>query len=481
MVDPGTQGVLGWARRESRVGLMDGARLRGATPRAGCHSAASFPDFLTRPSVVFRMPGLREPPPRQTQPVILGPDLVALLQEMGLSWDEVRIYQFLLNSSSAISSAIVRETGHSRGRIYEALRLLVEKGLVREEPTRPIQFSPTPLAEILATAHTKLTKQLEAVKAGQGMALALGDPEVSVPLLAPTRPRDVRVFSGRRACHGEWRRMLGKAKNFFWLTGGERLATRLAGMPDFLAELRRADEKGINVKLVLPRNDSTTSALESMTAVLGPDVLHAATVDQFGPLVSCATDQASMEVISQPDDDSINKGDDVAIQVSSELFAHASRKRLELAEGFQRGEASAMYQWLGPSQGSSRFLDAVRNAKSEVLVLGPTEWGTYLTSDWEQNAAIYRAARERGVRFRALSMRGTEDLKALDPFGHVWDIRVVAWHPIWLTLVDGKELYQAFTNPSLEGPPQFRQSREPNELRFYSAVFERLWAGGTTV
>ena len=116
----------------------------------------------------------RQPLPAQPNPVILGPDLVALLQEMGLTWDEVRIYQFLLNSSSAISSAIVRETGHSRGRIYEALRRLVEKGLVREEPTRPIQFRPTPLAEILATAHARLTKQLAAVKAGQGLALEIG-------------------------------------------------------------------------------------------------------------------------------------------------------------------------------------------------------------------------------------------------------------------------------------------------------------------
>src|SRR5688572_28805645 len=151
----------------------------------------------------------RQPLPAQPNPVILGPDLVALLQEMGLTWDEVRIYQFLLNSSSAISSAIVRETGHSRGRIYEALRRLVEKGLVREEPTRPIQFRPTPLVEILATAHARLTKQLAAVKLGQGLALAIGEGDISIPLLAPTKPRDVRVLSGRRACHSEWSRMLG--------------------------------------------------------------------------------------------------------------------------------------------------------------------------------------------------------------------------------------------------------------------------------
>lgn len=426
------------------------------------------------------MPGQGEGPLHQ-QSVLLGPDLVALLQEMGLTWDEVRIYQFLLNSSSAISSAIVRETGHSRGRIYEALRRLVEKGLVREEPTRPIQFHPTPLAEILAMAHARLTKQLAAVKAGQGLALATGDADVSIPLLAPTKARDVRVLSGRRACQAEWSRMLTEAQSFFWLTGGERLATRLAAMPGFLRELRGAHDRGLNIQVVLPRNDTTARALEAMVGHLGPDILHPATVDQFGPLVSCATDQASMEVISQPDDDSLNKGDDVAIQVSSEMFANASRKRLELAEGFQRGDAAAPYQWLGPNYGSDLFLDAVRGAKKEVLVLGPAQWSTYLARDWQRNASTYRDAKGRGVKFRALTVRGTEDLTTLEPFAHVWDIRIVDWHPVWLTIVDGEVLYQAFTHASLGGPPQFRQSREPNELEFYAAVFARLWASGETV
>ena len=417
--------------------------------------------------------GLQPAPPRTT--VLLGPDLVALLQEMGLAWDEVRIYQFLLNSSSAISSSIVRETGHSRGRIYEALRRLVEKGLVREEPTRPIQFHPTPLSEILANAHLRLTKQLAAVKAGQGLALATGQPEVSLPLLSPTRPRDVRVLSGRKACHAEWQRMLADAKSYFWLMGGANLAKRLAAMPEFLTNLRAAHEKGISVQIVLPRNPDTEAALQTVAVHLGAEALQVASVDQFGPLVSGATDQASMEVICQPDDDAPNRGDDVAIQVSSEFFADAAKKRFELAESFLKANGAAPYQWLGPNHGSDLFLDAVRGAKKEVLVLGPQEWSVYLARDWQGNAATYRAAKERGVRFRALTVREGAN-KVLATFADVWDIRIVEWHPVWLTLVDGKELYQAFTHPSLGGPPQFRKSSEPNEIKFYSTVFEKLWA-----
>jgi sugar-specific transcriptional regulator TrmB len=418
---------------------------------------------------------------QQAHPVILSPDLVAILQDMGLTWDEVRIYQFLLNSSSAISSAIVRETGHSRGRIYEALRRLVEKGFVREVPMRPIQFHPTPLSEVLATARTHLTKQLAAVKEEQGMALELDDAEAPIVLLSPTKPRDVRVLSGRRACHREWSRMLGEANSFLWLAGGENFANRLAAMPDFLHELRAANDKGLGVQLVLPQTDATAGSLETIVSLVGPDVLHTASVDQFGPLVSCATDQASMEVISQPDDNAVNKGDDVAIQVSSKQFADAIAQRRGLVESLQRGEASAPYQWLGPDHGSDLFLDAVLGAKTEVIVLGPGEWSSYLAHDWQRNAGTYRDAKKRGVQFRALTVRGENDEHELEPFTQVWDIRFVPWHPVWLTIIDGRELYQAFSHPSLGGPPQFRRSREPNEIKFYAAVFARLWAKGEPI
>jgi hypothetical protein len=114
-------------------------------------------------------------------------------------------------------------------------------------------------------------------------------------------------------------------------------------------------------------------------------------------------------------------------------------------------------------------------------VLGPSEWSTYLARDWQRNASTYRDAKGRGVRFRALTVRGGNDQHDLEPFVHVWDIRLVAWHPVWLTIIDGRVLYQAFTHPSLGGPPQFRQSREPNEIKFYATVFNRLWAGGDAV
>ncbi|MEA3137423.1 MAG: hypothetical protein QOC71_1704, partial [Thermoplasmata archaeon] len=106
------------------------------------------------------------------------------------------------------------------------------------------------------------------------------------------------------------------------------------------------------------------------------------------------------------------------------------------------------------------------------------EWSTYLARGWAHTRLIYQAAKERGVRFRALTVRGADDVAVLGPLAGIWDIRIVDWHPVWLTMVDGRELYQAFTHPSLGGPPQFRQSSERNEIEFYGKVFDQLWARG---
>lgn len=409
---------------------------------------------------------------------VLGPDLVTLLQDLGLSWDEVRIYQFLLNASTAIASAVAREADQPRGRIYETLRAMVDKGFVREIPTDPIEFEPTPLAEILERAEERLTDQLEAVEAGKATAFKFPNGDAA-PLVRPTRARDVGVYSGRYSCNEEWERMLDEATEFFWLTGGGNLAHRLASRSTFLEDLGEVGQGPVDVQLVLPQDASSVPALEQIRDIVGPDILRVADVDQFGPLASCATDQASMETIAQPDDEAPSHGDDVGIQVASSLFARATHERFQLAQEFLLGKGSVpLYQWLSPDSDSEVLVEAVQEAEQEVLVMGPPDWTSYLAADWERASTVHEEARDRGVRLRALTGRPEQEPSTPGALTSAWDIRVTDEQPIWLTLVDDRELYQAFGPPLPGARPQLRQSREPNEIRFYSTVFDRLWEQG---
>lgn len=110
--------------------------------------------------------------------------------------------------------------------------------------------------------------------------------------------------------------------------------------------------------------------------------------------------------------------------------------------------------------------------------MGPPDWTSYLAADWERTSAVHAEARGRGVSLRALTDRSREQDSILRPLTDIWDIRVTDEHPIWLTLVDDRELYQAFGPPVPGARPQLRQSREPNEVRFYSTVFDQLWEQG---
>src|SRR3989344_247451 len=52
------------------------------------------------------------------------------LKEFGLSWNEAKIYLFLLRHGEKTTGPIIKETGIANSRVYASLNSLIEKGLV---------------------------------------------------------------------------------------------------------------------------------------------------------------------------------------------------------------------------------------------------------------------------------------------------------------------------------------------------------------
>jgi len=412
----------------------------------------------------------------------LSAEIVDLLQYLGLSDKEVEIYDYLLQSGGALPSAIARDTGQPRGRIYEGMRNLVAKGFARERPTRPILFCPAPLADVLAVAQAHLSRHLRAANHAQAVAGAWLPSGSKLAPTPPMRIRDVSVLSGRRACNAEIARMLETASTFFWIAGGGRFADRLATMSSFLDRAQAAAARGVDVQIIIPKTKALARALTFVDVDGSRPIVRQVDIDGAEALVSCVTERASLEMVAQPDDEAPSRGDDVAVHVGDPLFAARLKRRLDVTVVDPRlARAPDVYPWLGPNHGSDIFGEAIKRVTGEVQVLGPAEWGAFLRANWERESPVYHAAMKRGVRLRAVATQDAAADADMKRFQESWNIRIVTRLPMWLTILDGTELYQAFPHPSLGGQPQFRRSVEPHEVRFYQGVFEQLWAGALPI
>src|SRR6266511_2223244 len=66
--------------------------------------------------------------------------LIAGLAEFGLGRNEARLYLAAVGRSSMRAAELAQLAGISRTKAYDALRLLVEKGLFTEEPGKVARF-----------------------------------------------------------------------------------------------------------------------------------------------------------------------------------------------------------------------------------------------------------------------------------------------------------------------------------------------------
>ena len=93
----------------------------------------------------------------------------------------------------------------------------------------------------------------------------------------------------------------------------------------------------------------------------------------------------------------------------------------------------------------------------------------------------YRAAKARGVRFRALTEAGPEDQSLRDTFDGIWEVRVAASIPLWLTIIDRADLFQVFPAGPGDSAVGLRHSRDGAEIQHYLALFEALWSSGAAL
>lgn len=404
----------------------------------------------------------------------MDPTLESILEDFGLSEPELQTYKYLLRSGPASASETARETHQSRGRIYGVLRRLAEIGLARENPTRPVQYAAVPLSTVLPTAIERLKGQQAFLEEAIERAEADTDGDDFGPGQV-ARPSDVAVFTGRRAVTQELVRVIQGADDELSIVGEGALSERLAAAVSVVQALRDAANRGVNVHLGFPHSSTNRSARRRLADAVGAEVLRDLAEGSYDGMVWVVADHAAFLIAPQPDDAAAAKGDDLGILLDHPALAKAAARQATLA-GIEFG-ADAQREGRTAFPLLERFFDSVSHARKEVVALAPPGWDAVMEEAWEAAVQLYSAARSRGVSFRGVVTPGPEVDRWLDAFEGTWDVRTAAHLPLWVAVVDGREVFVA-TPAEEPGPPRgARWSEDPDEAQFYAELFERFWQG----
>jgi sugar-specific transcriptional regulator TrmB len=253
-----------------------------------------------------------------------------LFQELGLTPPEIEIYRFLLQVPSASAADIVRATGQPRARIYDAMRHMVQRGWAREQPTRPIQFVAMPVDEVLQRTQEELQARIGAVQRIQAIAPQLvryGSTHVGPAM----RIRDVRVFSGRRTCMLQLRRVITGAQTDLLLHGNDAFGRRLVRNPDFWTDLKAAGSRGVQVRFAVGNDLALQERL--LPYLVGSSVrLERLGPHAVEPVIVCISDSRSFQILAQPDDGDAYRGDDIGVEIANRLLARAHLRTLRPPE-----------------------------------------------------------------------------------------------------------------------------------------------------
>ena len=351
-------------------------------------------------------------------------DIVAELQEYGLTRNEARVLFFLAKTGPSKASEIAHEVQVNRTETYRTIRNLQRRGLVEATLERPVRFQSVPFDKCLhILIHERKARLRILEQRGENLRRQFDD--MRVEHVAQDVER-FQVIEGQIRIEQRLQSMYNQARKSVMtvLSSSEIVRADTSGLFDLLAQVAR---NKLQIRVITEINQSNLEVLQKLNE--GIQVRHLDLKARPVPRVSIIDDNEAIFEITTGDE--THRSEEVALWINSRAFVRnlqayfeemwnsgtPSDGRIEtLKKGVQPDDVRIVK---GRAEVNDKLNDMIADSKNSVEI-----WTTMRGIQAFANFHLesLKQAKVRGVKIRIIApitSENTDGARKLVPFSEL--------------------------------------------------------------
>jgi len=410
-------------------------------------------------------------------------EIVADLQEYGLTRNEARVLFYLAKSGLSRASAVARAVQINRTETYRTIRNLQHRGLVEATLERPVRVQSAPFEkclQILIDERKARLRNLE--RRGEDLRRVFESMRVE-----PVRQEIERfqVIEGRRRIEQKLQSLYTQARKSVMtvLSSSELMRAETSGLFDLLEQFNRSKVK---IRAITSIDQSSLSLVEKLAETI--EVRHLDLKARPVPRVSIIDDA---EAIFEITTDEVRRNEEVALWINSRPFVGNLQAYFEemwtsatpasrTIEALKKGiDSDDLRIYKERNDVARKFSDMIE-AAGQTVEIWTTMRGIQALADF--HFAQLKQAKGRGVKTRVLAPITSENTEGARKLVPVAELRYSeALGPAGIIIVDQRELmlYERFPddNQADVGADVGFWTNSRRFIETMSRAYDALWKG----
>ena len=369
-------------------------------------------------------------------------EIVADLQEYGLTRNEARVLFFLAKNGLSRASGVSRAVQINRTETYRTIRNLQHRGLVEATLERPVQFQSAPFEECLRILIDERRARLKILERRGEDLRRMFDTMRSEPVRQEIER--FQVIEGRLRIEQKLQSMYSQSKRSVMtvLSSSELLRADTSGLFDPLEQSNRTKVK---VRAITSIDNSNLGVVERLPETI--EVRHLDLKARPVPRVTIIDDSEALFEITT---DEARRNEQVALWINSRAFVGNLQAYFEEVwtsgspasgriEALRKGiESDDLRIYKGRNDVARQFSNMIENSKQSVEIW-TTMRGIQALADF--NFAQLKEAKSRGVKTRVIAPITSENTEGARKLVPVSELRYSeALGPAGILIVDQHEL-----------------------------------------